>query len=234
MSTKIYYGIRIPIEKISLFTKFFDNICLTFIEKSTRQLMSAVKEDVVKKEAELFKGIRGNKSVDDFLKDGGDQYIRFVYVAKMYMLAMKTHSNWFNPESWFNAFPFDKHFYIITGYPTGLRSEDVKYPNYVEDYSYWDNTDPPDNISNSAFEKRGRVWEKCRACDTPMSNRLCHILIEDDPYSCTLSLIENRILTKEESTKHFSSASYVAKWWADEKKRNNDIETGKDEFASIF
>jgi hypothetical protein len=230
MSTKIYYGIRIPIEKISQFTKFFDDTCLIFVEKSTRQLMSAVKEDAVKKEAELLKGIRGNKSVDNFLKDGGDQYIRFVYVAKMYMLAMKTHENWFNPESWFNAFPFDKHFYIIPGYPTGLRAEDIKYPDYVEDYSYWDNTDPPDNISNSAFRKRGKVWEKCGAYN--MSNRLCHTLIEDDPYSCTLSLIENRILTKE-SAKHFS-ASYVAKWWADEKKRSNNIETGKDELSSIF
>lgn len=211
MSIKIYDGLRISISDIEKFTKIFDKRCLDFLKDQTLRLMNTVKPELVLQSAEMAKGFRGNQSAKSILKDPvAEQYFKYLEVAKLYTKAIKGRWNYINPECWFNAFPYNKHFYIIPGYPTGLKYP--KYPEYVEEFFYWNNTDEPDNISYKEFQKRGKLWEKSGALDTPIRNRLSHELIQYDPIECSLLLIEKRVLECEKlnNEKNFCPASYVA------------------------
>jgi hypothetical protein len=38
--------------------------------------------------------------------------------------------------------------------------EKVRYPKWAEDYSYWNNTDPPDGITWRAWKERSKVWDR--------------------------------------------------------------------------
>jgi len=35
-----------------------------------------------------------------------------------------------------------------------------KAPKWAEDFSYWNNTDPPDGMTWKQFNARSRVWDK--------------------------------------------------------------------------
>jgi hypothetical protein len=211
MSTKIYDGVRIPIDKIADFTKFFDARCLDFIVKQTEELMVSVKEEIVTEEAKNLPGLIGDKSIDEFLKDGGDEYIRYLYVAKMYTVAMKKKVGFLNPDSWFSAFPLGEYFYIVPGFPTGfsLSVHEKTYPGYVEEYGYWNNADPPEDVEWEDFKLRGKNWEKCGALDIPQSNQLLHNLIELSNVSNPLIKIEQRVFKNPANKKRWP-ASYIA------------------------
>lgn len=159
MSIKIYDGVRVKLADIGKFTKLFDKRCLTHIEKQTRHLMAAVKHEKLLTLAEKAVGLRGDMPAEKLLKNvKAENYFRFKQVAKLYVLSMQKGHNFLNPECWFNAFPYRDHFYIIPGYPTAFKLN--KYPAYVEDFSYWNNTDPPEGISYSDFRKRQKIWGK--------------------------------------------------------------------------
>lgn len=38
--------------------------------------------------------------------------------------------------------------------------EKIRWPRWAPDYSYWDNTDPPDEFTWPQWRRRGRVWAK--------------------------------------------------------------------------
>ncbi|KKL76503.1 hypothetical protein LCGC14_2044230 [marine sediment metagenome] len=221
MSTKIYDGLRVPISDIGKFIKIFDNRCLDYIEDMTLRLMDVVKWGALVKSAELAKGIRGNQSAEKVLKDEiAVKYFRYLEVAKLYIDAMKKQLNFGNPDCWFNAFPYGKYFYIIPGYPTGLKY--VKYPKYVEEFNYWNNTDPPSDTTWMEFNKRGNLWEKSGALETPFRNRLTHNLIEYDKFSCSLILVERRIITERKFKNGISihPASYIAPLRLEQEERD--------------
>jgi hypothetical protein len=193
MSIKIYDGLRIKIKDIEKFTKIFDKRCLDFLEQQTSGLMKAVKKEKLLKSAEKAIGIRNNMSAEDILKvPAANDYFRFLEVARLYLISMKEHANFLNPECWFNAFPYNGYFYIVPEYPTNFKCP--KYPKYVEDFSYWNNTDPPNNVSWEEFCKRAIFWKKCGALDTPFRNRLSHTLIDGDQKGQDLVLIEKRLI----------------------------------------
>lgn len=222
MSTKIYEGLRIQITDMAKFIKIFDKRCLDHIETMTLKLMEVVKPELLLESAERAKELRKNLTAKQLLKiPEAEQHFRFVEVAKLYAKALKAQWNFGNPDCWFNAFIYGKYFYIIPGYPTGLRSP--KYPKYVEEFGYWNNTDPPSGMSYKEFEKRGRLWAKSGALDIPFSNRLTHDLISKDDRGSSLILIERRVLgddSKKINGVRVFPASYVAWLRAEEDERN--------------
>lgn len=216
MSIKIYDGLRIKIEDIEKFTKIFNKRCLDFLEQQTSNLMKVVKKEKLLESAEKAIGIRGDMSAEDILKvPPADDYFRFLEVARLYLISMKKHANFLNPECWFNAFPYNGYFYIAPGYPTNFKYP--KYPKYVEDFSYWNNTDPPKNISWKEFNKRGVLWGKCGALDIPFKNRLSHTLIDGDQKGQDLVLIERRLVRDNGriNNRETLPASYTAEYRLD-------------------
>lgn len=113
----------------------------------------------VNKKAADFVSYIGDKNIEDFLNDGGEEYIKYLIIAEEYIKSIKSRSNFGNPECWFNAFPHDNYFYIIPEFPNGLNLfvSENSYPDYVEDYRYWDNVDPSDEVDEDEFYAREEV-----------------------------------------------------------------------------
>lgn len=70
--------------------------------------------------------------------------------------------------------------YVVPIAPKWIK-RDLKFPDWVEDYSYWNNVDPPDNVSYEDFEKRGAVWDEV-SCGVGKSDhnarRLYHEVVD--------------------------------------------------------
>lgn len=210
MSVKIYYGIRIPISKIKDFIDYFDNSCLNYLKTQTLNLMSSIEQDLVIERANKMIGIRGNKSEEEFLENGGEEYIRYYEVAKIYFEEMIRRYNFINPECWFNAFPDNKYFYIVPGFPSGFKIKNNVYPNYVEDYCYWNNADEPNHITYEEFENRGKQWDAVGALDVCVRNKLSHILIGYDPVYIDGMIRLEKMVLAHPSNKRRPLASYAA------------------------
>lgn len=191
MSIKIYNGLRIEVSDIEKFIKWFDKRCMTHVEKQTIVLMGAVKQEKLLASVDMAVGIKKDLSAEEILKDAhANKFFRYLEVCKIYIQAMKGGWNSLNPDSWFNAFIYRDHFYIIPGLPTGITK--MKYPKYVEEFGYWNNVDPPNDISSKQWRERERLWEKSGALDIPFRNRLSHELITRDNIG-SLVAIEKRV-----------------------------------------
>lgn len=187
MSIKIYDGMRIEYKDLYRFIKIFDNRCLVFLTSRTKELMSTVKDDVLYSSAEKAVGYRKDVPVHDFVSHKPvNDFFRFLEVCKMYIETMRKGYVFMNPECWFNAFPYDGYVYIIPEYPSGMHN--VKYPKYVKEFGYWNNTDPPEGIDYKQFRGRYKYWNKSGALDIPASNKITHMFIDKDDISSLLRI----------------------------------------------
>jgi hypothetical protein len=53
----------------------------------------------------------------------------------------------------------------------------MKFPPWAQDFSYWNNTDRPDNVTPQGWAWRARVWEKVCLQDHDRT-RLNHVVVE--------------------------------------------------------
>lgn len=51
----------------------------------------------------------------------------------------------------------------------------------LEEFSYWDNTDPPDDVSEEEFIKRGRVWERLMPTYESVGEQMFCISVKANP-----------------------------------------------------
>lgn len=56
--------------------------------------------------------------------------------------------------------------------PTELTNAFLKLPG-VENYEYWDHTDPPDNIPYEAWQRRGEEWDSVLPSSIPAKDGFC-------------------------------------------------------------
>ena len=77
-----------------------------------------------------------------------------------------------------NIWILRKYAYII---PVGeVRRNILLIPMYAKDYSYWNNTDEPEGISNRKWNKRRKIWDRINCGEGVHSHnarRLCHSII---------------------------------------------------------
>ena len=77
-----------------------------------------------------------------------------------------------------NIWILGKHVYII---PIGeVRRSILLIPTYAKDYSYWNNVDEPEGISNKELNKRGKIWDRINCGEGIHSHnarRLYHSII---------------------------------------------------------
>lgn len=80
-----------------------------------------------------------------------------------------------------NVWIYGRYAYIIACGEEYLY-EKVRYPRWAEDYSYWNNTDAPDGITQRAWDERGKVWH--RVCLGRWNeDRLNHSIVDLRPGS---------------------------------------------------
>lgn len=62
-----------------------------------------------------------------------------------------------NPDCWFVFTPVREYFLIIPEFPT-IGKFKSEYPDFAEDYCYFNNTDMPENVSDKEWEQRKKDW----------------------------------------------------------------------------
>jgi hypothetical protein len=168
MSTKIYYARKVPINRLNEFIDCIRPQVYDYAQKTIEKLIPQVTDEHIKKAQEgcswkKVDAIRLESSID-LLKG----------VAK---LKERTP---IDIEFGLNIWLLDDYAYII---PVGemVRRTELTYPDFSVDYSYWNNTDQPDDITDKEWDERSEVWDKVN-CGTGKSShnarRLYHSVID--------------------------------------------------------
>lgn len=160
MSTKIYEAYRVPISRLNEFIEFVDRAMFDRVIAHIRRAMGFI--DCRGIDAE----IKEKYPDADREKDPAryDRIHRYMIWEKVMEAAMA------NSEKMDRDFDYDfncsvniwingRYAYAI---PYGERPilEKIRYPKWVEDYAYWNNTDHPEHLTRQQWLARGRMWEK--------------------------------------------------------------------------
>jgi len=160
MSTKIYLAWKIPVSRLN---DFIDDISKYMIGKVQQKLVRIFDnfddEKFIKKQQEGKS--KGEKiKIRKHLKNP-----RYLFFDKLYFIFKMARDSAKTSDSSLCDFQCGIKFWIRKGYayiiPWGEFSFYDKYkaPAWAKDYSYWNNTDKPDEISASAWKTRQRIWD---------------------------------------------------------------------------
>lgn len=173
MSVKIYDGLRVKSEKIVDFLDWSRDFCIGFVKNQIEGFMAAVPDEDVpapkshvdsKEKAEIY-----------------DRSKRLQIVMKEVEKASKSsYTDVYDLDCGLNLWvhPSDGYIYVvpIANYRI-VRKLMSGLPEWVEEFSYWDNTDTPENVSYKDWHLRGKKWaEVCTGTEKASHNarRLFH------------------------------------------------------------
>ena len=61
---------------------------------------------------------------------------------------------------------FPKRSRFVLGHPWGESITDIDFPEWVEEYGYWNNTDKPDEIPQREWTRRKKAWDSVLQCNS--------------------------------------------------------------------
>jgi len=192
MSTKIWEAYRIPISRINDFIDIARDQARAEIFRCVTAMVESVTEEAMMKEmlkhSEFYSSETAKK---DYMENTHNKLsARFDIVKKVIKAAAQSrHKTPYDIGCWINFWVDGEHAYII---PVGACVTGLKYPEWVEDFHYQNQTDKPKRISQKEWNKRRDTWEQINlgvAGDKSSHNarRLCHEIF--DP-SDSMSLTE--------------------------------------------
>lgn len=152
-----------------------------------KELMAAIKQDVAEKGADEF---IAKYNTDPKRRPHIMQSIRWDKVQEAVKKASASSQR--DPlfcidcgvSLWING----RYAYVI---PNGeeFTRKGIKYPKWVEEYAYWDNSDPPEHIPYKQWKMRGKAWD--RVClDRWNDLRLWHDVVSFRPGETTASIVK--------------------------------------------
>ena len=183
MSIKIYDAWRIPRSKINEFTALAREATWAYLLKRIDGWMATVKDEAVQhildeEHAARMQWFEG-KEVPEWAKapDEITTAHRWRLLEKMIVAAStKPERHLLDSDASFNFWIHGKYAYII---PYGKMVLPAEQPPWTEDYSYWNNTDRPDDVTARQWSARGRMWN--RVClDDWNKGRYHHTISEFD------------------------------------------------------
>lgn len=151
MSTKIYYAARAPAGRVVEFIDFFHDAMEKSAETFIEDMMGAVKDSSLgkppahirrKKGIELWKRAKKWQAVEKLVREGANQGFDVVscgfnlWFRMGHVYAMPIGGNW-------ALATFDRE----------------RFPDWIEDYSYWNNTDEPEHVTQEEWEERKKTWD---------------------------------------------------------------------------
>jgi hypothetical protein len=160
VSTKIYVAYRFPVARLNEFFDLTAKIVFDRAAERIKQLMeTAVDEKKAKEQYDNYaKGWKNSGyTVPPYLMTG----VRLGLVLELCRTQSKSVYRdpivdvEFGWNVWINA---DGFAYVIPWGEHWIR-KDLKLPKWCEDFCYWNNTDPPDDIPYEEFKKRGEIWD---------------------------------------------------------------------------
>ena len=153
MSTKIYTAWKFPVKRLNEFLEIFDKKVWYYVVKEARIIIAGISSEQVQKKIKEWK-------VKE-IKPGLEQRVRFSIFDRMIL------DDRLKPED------FSRHLIFRVGVNLWLKGNyayacpwghekyyyKIKFPVWVKDFAYWNNVDPPRNVSSKEWNHREQVWE---------------------------------------------------------------------------
>lgn len=160
MSTKIYEAYRVPNNRLNDFLKDIGDQMLDKVIERLDILMNNMKPETFYKL--LLKQWNGeDKYAKKYFNDG--KPARYTQLEAVLSCCREVaHSQArdvvLDIECGLSIRIRNKYAYII---PYGERAyARISIPNYAKEYTYWNNTDQPEDVSNAQWNARGKIWNE--------------------------------------------------------------------------
>lgn len=171
MSTKIYYARRVPLSRLN-----------ELIDKMRPQVIDMIAEKVGK----LMGYVEVSEPIPDGVlvgrQDSWRRFKQFELVLKLCEEAgRRPERDIWDIDCGINIWINGHYAYIIPIFPEYDMLDKLKWPKWSEDYSYWNNTDTPDGVSQKEFDARGKMWGKINCGSGTAdhnSRRLYHAFVD--------------------------------------------------------
>lgn len=169
ISTKIYEAYRFPKERLNDFIDFIDEKILPDILEYGNELFDNLTEEGIKKALK-------EKDVEDInVSELFKREMAFDYYIKKAINGNKRDIA--DLSASYNFWIRGDYVYTIP-YIEDWLYEDFDYPEWVEDYSYWNNADKPEDISEKKWGERRELWNKIN--NNWDKGRLVHNIMTSD------------------------------------------------------
>jgi hypothetical protein len=160
MSTKIYGGKRIKRERLDEFLCWFYNSCM---EMATAHLLSEINnidKDYLYQFVEKLKWVDEGETVEEYLEKNPEiaSSLKVGAILTKCFVISKMSARFGNLDCWCNIFPSDEYFLLIPEFPSTANSH-PNFPEWVEEFAYWNSTDKPDNLTDEVWEYREQIWD---------------------------------------------------------------------------
>lgn len=160
MSIKVYEAYRLPVSKLSEFLEMAHRAGrLNFAQQVKEWRIECVEVTQADIEDKWAKELQNPYSLCWLDKEKVALRLKWQWLEDKYRAEAAEFSSdscLFHVQAGFRMWVRGRYVYL---YPRGQGSFGA-LPDYVEDYSYWDNTDPPEWVSPQAWGARGRFWNR--------------------------------------------------------------------------
>jgi len=157
MSTKVYQGIRFPKNRLGEFVDYVRPAQLRRVEEHAREMASKVSTKSEAYEDRAKKHRAWKKAVIRHKKDCWHCKCGVVMASFREQVENANRNPWLDLGCGFNLWVPSGRF--VLGSPWGNSITDVTYPEWVEEYAYWNNTDPLETVSTREWDRREKAWE---------------------------------------------------------------------------
>lgn len=208
MSMKIYEGYRVPLNKLNATILFIKKRMISTAIDFVSKNMATIKDEVVKQDIDKRKSSFCSNPNDDpvFL----DKYYRLARVYAMFILSSRKNHWFMNIDCFVKVFIDSKYAYFYAVGPNTISGSGItKMPRYVEEYSYWNNTDKPEHIGNKEWKLRAKKWNKLLSNNYPYM--VYDIISMKDPLKTFFSIceIENKIMGTDNHIGIYQTAEVI-------------------------
>lgn len=167
MSTKIYEAYRFKKGRLNEFMGLIDSELIPQIKDYAYEIYKGIKDEAIEKRRE-------ERNYDD---DFSDEFIREELFDNLIRDACDSvERDLFDLTASFNFWIRGEYVYTIPYFESWLG--EIDYPDWVEDYAYWNNSDRPEYISNEEWNKRRELWEEINS--NWDKGRLVHLIMTSD------------------------------------------------------
>lgn len=165
MSTKIYEARRLPVRRVGEFIEFVDGEMMKPVLRHVRKLMAGVKPEFIDTFLKEQYGIEKKNQAKEPKLENLKRFAAFSAVLAEAKKAAASnewngHSMVFDLNCGWSMWTRGGLAYMTPFGPQWLFRSPFKYPEWAEDYSYWNNTDRPEGVSQRAWDARGDMWDK--------------------------------------------------------------------------
>lgn len=161
MSTKIYCAFKFKQNRLNDFINIANELVFKEEVKDWKTRFNRIPDTMVEEKLQLQKNekitclphsVRSNISKFHIIHKDIDNMIRDSYKDPSIKDRLK--------ETGLNLWLHKGYFYCIPWGHNGQVFNKMKLPNWVSDYSYWNNTDEPEGMDYSEWKKRGKTWDE--------------------------------------------------------------------------